>query len=47
MVIKILIILDYPATINFEWCIANVIAVGFLLFKAHNVGLNVSFNLIY
>ena len=44
MVINMFIILDYPATITFEWCISNVIAAGFLLLKAHNVGLDVSFN---
>ena len=32
---------------NFEWCIANVIAIGFLLLKALNFGLDVSFNLTF
>ena len=47
MVINIFIILNNPATSNFKWCIASIMAVGFLLLKAQNVGLDVSFNLIY
>ena len=39
-------VLDNPATITITWCIAGIIAVGFLLLKAQKVGL-VSFNLIY
>ena len=52
IVINIFIILD-NVTIqqqsNFKWCIASVMAVGFLLLnlKDQNVGLDVSFNLIY
>ena len=47
MVITYLLFQTIQQPSNFEWCIVNFIAVGFLLLKAHNVGLGVSFNLIY